>query len=288
MRPLISILIPVHNSAEFLEECIRSSAGQDHGSFEIVAVDDGSTDDSAEILRSHSDVVRCVYQDNGGLASCANTGVAHCRGEFIKWISPDDVMAPGCLSELARHRGANTIVYSDWDIINERSERVRSFSESDYNSLPPFEFGVRLLDGQQVNINTSLIPAGLARRRGIRDLADPVAADYDFFLGACLHEGTRFFLVRKPLVGYRIHGGQLSRRGIARTLSSVRGVRDERLREVGGAARGRYEEALRRYRRGKPPARRALEAGRGILSRLPGRISDPVLAYYLDRVRTTR
>ena len=94
--------------------------------------------------------------------------------------------------------------------------------------------------------------------------------------------------MRKPLVGYRIHGGQLSRRGIARTLSSVRGVRDERLREVGGAARGRYEEALRRYQRGKPLARRAMEAGRGILSRMPAGISDPVLAYYLDRVRTAR
>jgi len=201
MEDKVSVVIPVYNSERFLSESIKSVLGQSYKNLEIIAVDDGSTDNSLEILNQFRDTIVIIHQKNQGLAGALNTGIKKMTGRWFKWFSPDDVMKPDAIEELVKkgkELGDNCIVYSNWNMIDEKGKFLRSFSESNYNDLDNFEFNVRLLDGQQINVNTALIPAKLfSEGCKIRDLEDPVAVDYDFFLRAGLLFKAKFHQIEK-------------------------------------------------------------------------------------------
>jgi len=169
MTKLVSVIIPVYNSAQFLKESLESVLNQTYQNIEIICIDDGSTDNSLEILESYSDKITIISQENKGLASALNTGIKQMKGDWFKWFSPDDVMYPYTIETLidTAKKYSNTIVYSNWDIINEKGNTIRNFHESNYNELSNFEYNIRLLDGRQINVNTTLIPLSLFEKCGI-------------------------------------------------------------------------------------------------------------------------
>ena len=157
----VSILIPVYNSEKFLRASIESALSQTYSDIEIIAINDGSTDSSLDVLQEYGDQIIIINQKNLGLAKAVNLGTKKISGNWIKWLSPDDILksdAVEILVKKAKTLHENTIGYSNWEIINETGKKLRDFTESNYNFLEPFEFNVRLLDGQQININTCLIP----------------------------------------------------------------------------------------------------------------------------------
>jgi len=181
-----------------------------------------------------------------------NTGISESNGKWLKWFSPDDVLYPDCIKTLVDNVNDNTIVYSNWDIIDENSRLMRTFSESDYNSLKQFDFNVRLLDGQQINVNTTLIPMILFKKGcTIHSIKDPVGIDYDFFLNAALHFNVGFHLVKKSLIKYRIHSKQLSHKNIVETLSFIEKLRHEHLSRLDAKTRTKYNKELENYKKTK-------------------------------------
>ena len=94
---LLSVVIPVYNAARFLPDAIRSVQNQQHRRFEIIVVDDGSTDGSGEVAASFAGV-RCLRQANGGIAAARNAGVHEARGTLLAFLDADDLWAPGKLS----------------------------------------------------------------------------------------------------------------------------------------------------------------------------------------------
>ena len=84
-QPLISVVIPCYNHGRFLDEAIQSVNGQDYPNKEIIVVDDGSTDDTAEVAARFPGV-KYVYQVNSGLAAARNTGTLHARGEYLIFL----------------------------------------------------------------------------------------------------------------------------------------------------------------------------------------------------------
>lgn len=100
--PAISILINNFNYGRYLREAVDSCLSQSYPDFEVVVVDDRSTDDSPEILRSYGDAIRYVpLERNGGQAHAVNHGFAACRGDLIAMLDADDVFLPGKLGALA-------------------------------------------------------------------------------------------------------------------------------------------------------------------------------------------
>ena len=97
---LVSVVIPIYNSEKYLEECLNSVLSQTFQNIEIIAVDDGSTDLSLEILKKFSDRVNVISQKNNGLASALNLGMSKMKGRWFKWFSPDDVMYPYTIETL--------------------------------------------------------------------------------------------------------------------------------------------------------------------------------------------
>lgn len=290
-KNLVSVVIPVYNSEKFLAECIESVLNQSYPYIEAIAVDDGSTDRSLEILNKYSDKIRIIHQQNKGLASALNTGISQMDGKWFKWFSPDDVMYQDSIEtlvETAKSHDKNTIIYSNWDIIDEQSKVLRTFYEYDYNSLEPFDFAVRLLDGQQINANTTLIPSYLFEKCTIQNLQDAAAIDYNFFLNVALNYSTKFVLVKKPLIKYRVHTKQFSHKNITKTLSFLDELKKEYLKNMDSHTRERYVKAIYEYQKNKPLRKQALEVGLGLLSKLPTKVSDSLLVYYLNQIRTKR
>src|SRR5690349_1726872 len=95
--PLISVIIPCYNHGRYLIESVESILNQTYKNFEIIIVDDGSTDDTGFIARS-MEGVQYVYQKNGGLPAARNTGIKISKGEYLVFLDADDWLLPVALS----------------------------------------------------------------------------------------------------------------------------------------------------------------------------------------------
>jgi len=290
-KELVSIIIPVYNSERYLKECLNSLFDQTYQNIEIIVVDDGSTDASLEILKNYSDKLKILSQENNGLYSALKLGISKVQGKWCKWFSPDDVLYPHAIEiqvNEAEKYPDNTIFYSNWDIIDENGKLLRKFHESNYNELSRFEYNIRLLYGQQINVNTTLIPSILFQKPGIRNLDDPVAIDYDFFLNSAIFHDVKFHLIPQPLVKYRIHADQLSHKNISKTLDFISEIKDELLMKLDESLRSKYNFGIEEYKKTQPTKNKTLEFGMKLLSSAPSWASDRILTLYLNKIRHNR
>jgi len=290
MSELVSVIIPVYNSAQFLKQSLESVINQTYQNIEIICVNDGSTDNSLEILQQYSDKITIISQTNHGLASALNVGIKQMKGKWFKWFSPDDAMYSYTIKTLVDEakKHSNTIVYSNWNIIDENGKKLREFQESNYDKLSNFDYNIRLLDGQLINVNTALIPSSLLQKNSIRYLDDHVAIDYDFFLRSALLHDTKFFLISKPLIKYRIHSNQLSHKNILKTMDYISKIKNEILIQLDDSMRIKYIDELEKYQKTKPIKQKTLKFGMKILSSMPSLVSDGILIFYLNKIRKNR
>lgn len=102
-RPLLSIVIANYNYGRFLEEAIQSVLSQTCQDYELIIVDGGSTDNSADVIKKYaSRMVWWCSEPDGGQSAAFNKGFAHAKGRFLTWLNADDVMFPGAIEALAR------------------------------------------------------------------------------------------------------------------------------------------------------------------------------------------
>src|SRR5882757_4359162 len=103
VKPLVTALIDTYNYGRFVEEAIDSVLAQDYPNdrLEILVVDDGSTDDTAERVRKYGSRIRYIHKPNGGQASAFNFGFERARGDIIAFLDADDYWLPGKLSRVA-------------------------------------------------------------------------------------------------------------------------------------------------------------------------------------------
>lgn len=101
MKPLLSIVIPLYNTKEFIEPCLNSILESTSTDYEVIVVDDGSTDGSDLIVDKYADIypqVRVIHQSNSGVAATRNNGLDQAKGEYIWFVDSDDMIAPESLS----------------------------------------------------------------------------------------------------------------------------------------------------------------------------------------------
>lgn len=90
-KPLVSIVIPVYNGENYLEEAIHSALNQSYENIEIIVVNDGSTDNTENIALKYKDKIKYFKKENGGVSSALNLGIKNMTGEYFSWLSHDDL-----------------------------------------------------------------------------------------------------------------------------------------------------------------------------------------------------
>jgi glycosyltransferase involved in cell wall biosynthesis len=148
--PLVSVVIPCHNSAPYLRQAVASAVAQSLAELEIILVDDGSRDGTAALIRdliaAHPQRrMRAIFQDRAGVAAARNTGIAAARGRYLLPLDADDLIAPDMArrcSAILDAEAATAIVYGDCEDFGEVSmlwragpfalERLKYFNQLAY------------------------------------------------------------------------------------------------------------------------------------------------------------
>jgi glycosyltransferase involved in cell wall biosynthesis len=215
--PRVTVVIPVFNGANYLSQAIESALAQDFDGFEVVVVNDGSADGgrTEEIARGFLPRIRYFSQPNGGVASALNRGIAEARGEYVSWLSHDDLYIQDKLSRqaaLLRERGlSRTVVYGDYEIEDVDSGRrlVPAPPRLDRAASPDAQF-LSLLFLGRLHGCTMLLPRACFLELGGFAEALRTTQDYDFWF-QLLAAGYHFVRLPGPVVVSRLHAAQGTR-----------------------------------------------------------------------------
>ncbi len=142
-KPMFSIVVPAYNVEDYLEQCIESVLKQEGADYELILVDDGSTDRTSEICDRYSikvegmPVVRVIHQPNSGLSAARNTGVRESHGKYLLFLDGDDYFEPTALKAIKAG------LEPGLDLLRYQAQEV--FSDGEV--LPHVEFGFATLSG---------------------------------------------------------------------------------------------------------------------------------------------
>jgi len=287
----VSIVIPVYNAEKFIESCIKSALYQTYKDIEVIAVDDGSTDKSLELLQQFSDKIKIIHKKNGGTPTALNVGIKNMSGDWFKWLSADDILKENAVEVLLKESSGIAdrepcIFYSNYDLINNSGKIVKQFTEPNYNTLSLFDRNVILLDHFYGNGTTSLIHKSMFERYGLFDEKIGFQEDYEFWLRCSLLHGCRLHLIPQNLAQYRIHDGQLTHTKINESLSHADYVRNFVLDKLPKNKKTEYETALKKYSKQKPLRVKIRRGIRDMMfSVLPKKTSDQIIKMYIERKR---
>lgn len=213
--PLVSILIPCHNSALWLPATLASALAQTHPRCDVIVVDDGSTDASAEIALSFADRgVRLVRQPQGGAAAARNTALRHARGDFFQFLDADDLLHPEKISrQLARLRAepSGRVASGAWAGFRQHPEEAFFAAEPVWRDDAPLDWLVLSWDGGgMMHPAAWLTPREVAQRAGPWNETLSLDDDGEYFCRVLLASSGVCFCAEAKSYYRRHDGGSLS------------------------------------------------------------------------------
>lgn len=223
VNPLISVLLPAYNCASTLAEAAQSILSQTERDFELIIVNDGSTDGTGDVLAALSAEdarVRAVHQANGGIVKALNAGLALARGEFVARMDADDRSHPERFASQVAHLRAHPdcvcvgTLFRLMDAqgqITSVQKPIRNFRQTDLRQLPPH---IATLPHPSIMLRREVLQRIGGYRQGFSH-----AEDADLFLR--LAEVGQLGVVQRPLLDYRIHDGSLSSTHFERQVDSA-------------------------------------------------------------------
>jgi glycosyltransferase involved in cell wall biosynthesis len=209
LMPRVSVIIPTHNRKAFVLEAVDSVFAQTYEDYELIVVDDGSTDGTGRALEQHGERLHYLYQANEGVSAARNCGLAHTQGEFISFLDSDDLWLPKKLAIqvafMDQHPEAQ-ICYTD-ELWIRRGVRVNpkkrhaKYSGEIYRHCLPLCI---------ISPSSALMRRGLFEQVGTFDPGLPVCEDYDLWLRVAARFPV-FFIPQRLIVKRGGHPDQLSR-----------------------------------------------------------------------------
>jgi glycosyltransferase involved in cell wall biosynthesis len=239
--PRISVIVPIYNGEQHLSETLRSLLAQTHSNFELLAIDDGSSDGSAEVVRSmNDDRIRLVRQQNGGLCGALNRGIAEARAPFIARSDQDDLSIPERLErQLKAFEGSPDAIalfaYTTKFGLKHtwRNGDKVVMAPGQMKDFEPMEDGCLL--GSTMFASTEV----LRSTGGFRQQYYP-CDDWDLELR--LSQAGRVLVLREALVSYRFHAGANTYRAWPVLLERSRWAENSYLRRIEGRSEFTLEE----------------------------------------------
>lgn len=209
--PKVSVIIPTYNRLAMLREAVDSVLAQDFEDMELLVVDDGSTDGTAEEMEQYGGRVKLLRQpENKGVSAARNKGILHARGKYIAFLDSDDLWVKGKLKIQTAFLQDNPhypVCYTD-EIWIRKGKRVNPMRKHAKYSGWIFE---KCLPLCIISPSSVMMKKALFSKVGLFDEALPVCEDYDFWLRISARFPV-FFIERKLIIKRGGHPDQLSQK----------------------------------------------------------------------------
>lgn len=212
--PLVTIVTPTYNQADFICETIESVLNQSYPNIEYIVINDGSFDETEEVLAKYNNKCTIIHQENMGQSETLNRGWEMAKGSIVGYISSDDRLKPECISEAVKAFSGNggvVVTYCDFDLIDATGKYIRSVETE--------EFSVERLTEDLVCQPGpgAFFTKEVFNRVGGWDANLQHVADFEFWLRLC--RAGRFKRIPKNLADFRIHKESASARIVSPSRS---------------------------------------------------------------------
>lgn len=204
---LVSVVIPNHNYGRFVGAAVDSVLAQTYPSVEVVVIDNGSTDDSLDVLAGYADRCTILSQAEPSQAVARNRGILHSRGEYVAFLDADDVWLPTKLERqmaILAARDTVTLVYCGLWLTDERLNRTgearAAFRGQVLDALTRYP-GRAIIEGGE---STAVVPRSALVKAGVFDPELSISAGWDLWRRIACYGDVDY--VDEPLVLYRDHG----------------------------------------------------------------------------------
>ena len=201
--PRVSVIIPAYNRANYLPEALDSVFGQTPAPHEVIVVDDGSTDDTLEVLRDYEGKIRYARQEHQGVSAARNRGLALAQGDVIAWLDADDVWESEFLATVLPILDADPEADGVYTGLTRIDPAGNPLPQVGQTVVPPEELYSSLVDDCFIQTSTFVARKRCFDQVGGFDPRFDICEDYDMFLR--LAQGFRIVGIPELLVRYRVH-----------------------------------------------------------------------------------
>jgi glycosyltransferase involved in cell wall biosynthesis len=258
-EPLVTIVITSYNYAAYVESAVRSALSQSYKKLEVLVLDNASTDNSLEVIRSiHDERLRVVARpENIGIQKNHNDGIRQATGDFVLFLSADDQLLPTLVEDLLEYRRVHPdidIVYASAIIASQSGELINYFDHPSFDGAESYygrnEFASLLTRDSCMYLPTILFPRAIFDELGMLDESLEIVLDYEYGIRMA-SAGKRFGFMARPGAIIRFHGE--NRSGVKSFVGSGKQLRE-------------FSTLLERY--SKPKYRQALAGWRAELMKM--------------------
>jgi glycosyltransferase involved in cell wall biosynthesis len=240
----ISIILPTFNRSRYLPLALDSILAQTYRDLEVIVVDDGSTDDTEQVVMPYSGQIKYIYQENQGRGAARNVGLQYATGEYIAFLDSDDLWHPDKLERQVPVLEANAdsaFVHGPVDVIDENGCKDEKGTK---NILRLFKKAGRsgfsyenLIDSCLIFMSAILVKKECFRTVGVFDRSLRILEDLDWYLRVARRYRIAY-LDGSPLVSYRFHKGNAYRVGDQEVLETYERIFTRHLQHPGSSIRG--------------------------------------------------
>jgi len=233
MNKLVSIIIPSYNNAEFIADALESVFNQTYSNFEILIVDDGSTDDTKALLAkyaaSYPKKIRCSYIENSGAGTARNIGLKQAKGEYVAYLDADDVWLPHKLETqltVFEERPEVDLIFSNSHLVDSKGASLNKLY------VKPFEFNFRpeqlferlLTERDFIPFSSIILKRSIIDDIGLFDESLRSSGDLEWLLR--IVRKYKAIGINDVLAKYRIHDTAISKNIILREQSRIKIIKD--------------------------------------------------------------
>lgn len=216
-QPLVSVVIPVYNGKETIEDTLASIFSQDYKNIEIIIVNDGSTDGTCAVLDQYKDTVKIINQANAGSAVARSQGIKNATGKYIAFIDADDVWVPWKVSTQVRYLEQHKdigMVFNAWIELHDEEDELPQNPPAitELDSIDEEESGwlyTRLLMDCIVHTSSVMILKEICDKIGDFDTRLRRGQDYDYWLR--VSQISKITKLKSVLSAYRMHSNNITK-----------------------------------------------------------------------------